>query len=298
MFQQKPKNNPIYGAGPEWTEGLEEELFDNFMEFKCFELIPENFIDNPDRKYFLDELSKASTPVLIHSVALSLGTDEPLKSEHLDKVLAVGDQVNMVSLSDHLSMTESGGIEIGQLTPVPWSIKTADIVIRKIEQIKKRISVPFALEHTAHKFFYPTSELSEPEFINRILDRTGCELILDLHNLHCNSKNAPFEPHEWLSEVQINAVTSIHLAGGYIDKYGTLQDGHNESVPEPVWDLLSYVLQIITPQAIIIERTGNYPGLKDLMAEVERADRALLNSLKTTQIKNNNFELESVGASL
>ncbi len=280
MGMQKSKGREIFGAGPEWTEGLEEDLIDNFREFKCFELIPENFFDNPHRRYFLEALRKLSTPVLVHSVGLSLGTDEPFKAAHFEKILAIGDQVNMINVSDHLSMTESGGIEIGQLTPIPWSIKTADIVIRKIEQIQKRITVPFALEHTAHKFFYPTSELSEAEFINRILEKTGCDLILDLHNLHCNSKNAGYDPHGWLSQIHTEAVTSIHLAGGYVDKYGTLQDGHDEIVPEPVWDLLDHVLKMLTPQAIIIERTGNYPGIENLMMEVERAERALSASLK------------------
>lgn len=269
----------IYGAGPEWTEGLEAELADNFVEFQCFELIPENFVDNSHRAYFLEQLKEASTPVFIHAVGLSLGTDEPLKSKHLDDVLKIGDQVNMVNFSEHLSMTESGGIEIGQLTPIPWSIKASDVVIRKIEQIQKRISVPFALEHTAHKFFYPTSELTEPEFINRILDRTGCELMLDLHNVHCNSTNAGYNPHDWLREVNIARVSSIHLAGGYVDKYGTLQDAHDNPVPDAVWSLLEHVLTMITPKAIIVERTSNYPGFKNLMAEVKRANDLLLASI-------------------
>lgn len=274
-----PGKKKIFGAGPEWTELLEDELADRALDFKCFELIPENFVDFPHRKYFLDALKNASTPVLIHSVGLSLGTDEPLKTKHLDQILAVGDQVNMVNFSDHLSMTESGGIEIGQLTPIPWSIKSADVVIRKIEQIQKKLSVPFALEHVAYKFFYPQTEMTEPEFINRILDRTGCDLMLDLHNLYCNSNNAGYDPYLWLSEVKIDKVSSIHLAGGYLDKYGTFQDGHNQPVPEPVWELLGHVLKKVTPEAIIVERTDNYPGINNLMAEVERADRMLRSSM-------------------
>lgn len=280
--KKSPCRQPILGAGPEWTEGLEAELVDNFIDFNCFELIPENFVDYPQRQYFLDELRHASTPVLIHSVGLSLGTDEPLKTKHLDQVLAVGDQVNMISFSEHLSMTESGGIEIGQLTPIPWTEKSADVVIRKIEAIKKRINVPFALEHVAYKFFYPNAELSETAFINRIIDRTGCDLMLDLHNLHTNAINAAYDPHVWLQEINLDAVTAIHLAGGYVDKYGTYQDGHNAAVPDAVWDLLTHVLARITPQSIIVERTGNYPGLDNLMAEVKRADDALRSSLSTS----------------
>lgn len=279
------KNSLVYGAGPEWTEKLEDDLADNFLDFKCFELIPENFVDHPERSYFLDLLKEASTPVFIHAVGLSLGTDEPLKTKHLEQVLAVGAQVNMVNFSEHLSMTESGGIEIGQLTPIPWTIKASDVVIRKIEQIQKRISVPFALEHTAHKFFYPKSELSEPEFINRILERTGCELMLDLHNVHCNSTNGSYNAHDWLDAINLARVSSIHLAGGYVDKYGTLQDGHDNPVPEPVWSLLEHVLSLITPKAIIVERTNNYPGLDTIMTEVARADAMLMASLNVEKPK-------------
>jgi uncharacterized protein (UPF0276 family) len=269
----------IIGAGPEWIEPLGDDIAERLGEISCLELIPENFFDFPDRSSFLDKLKDAGTPTLVHAVGLSLAADEPLKTKHLDKVLAVADRINAVGLSEHLSFTEVGGIDIGQLTPVPWSIKSADVVIRKIEQIQKQTHLPFAFEHVAYRFFYPETELSEPEFINRILDRTGCELMLDLHNLYCNSKNGNYDPLVWLEDVQLERVTSIHMAGGFQTSDGTYQDGHNHPVPDPVWDLLSHVLKKITPEAIIVERTGNYPGIDAVLAEVNRAESALRSSV-------------------
>lgn len=285
-MQQESKHRRVLGAGPEWTELLEDELADRVIDFPCFELIPENFFDN-NRKYFLDKLRSANIPVLVHAVSLSLGTDEPLKTAQLEKILAIADQVNMINFSEHLSMTEAAGIEIGQLTPILWSIKSADVVIRKIEAIQKRIDVPFALEHVAYKFFYPKTELSEPEFINRILDRTGCDLMLDLNNLYCNSKNALYDPYVWLDQVKIDRVSSIHLAGGYLDKYGIFQDGHSAPVPDEVWTLLKHVLTKITPQAIIVERTDNYPGIENLLAEVSKAQELLFASIKQKNLSKN-----------
>ena len=46
-------------------------------------------------------------------------------------------------------------------------------------------------------------------------------------------------------------------------------------MPDPVWDLLDYVLKRVTPQAIIVERTGNYPGIAEVLEEVGRAQKAL-----------------------
>lgn len=278
-MKNSSENLNVFGAGPEWVEQLGEELAEHLDQLSCMELIPENFFDIPERLDFLEELNKVNLPILIHAVGLSLATDEPLKTAHLDKVLAVADRVNAVSLSEHLSMTEAGGIDIGQLTPIPWSVEISDVVIRKIEQIQRRSHLPFAFEHVAYRFFFPQTELSESDFINRILDRTGCDLILDLNNLYCNANNAGYDPIGWLEQIKLERVTSIHLAGGFQSPDGTFQDGHNCPVPDPVWDLLGYVLKRVTPQTIIVERTGNYPGVAAVLEEVKRAQTALQRSI-------------------
>ncbi len=277
----------VIGAGPEWIDQIGEDLMDRLDQLSCMEIIPENFFDISKDNIFLKSLKDADTPILIHAVGLSLATDAPFKQKHLEKVLEIAEQVNTINISEHLSMTEAGDIEIGQLTPVPWSIESSDVVIRKIEIIQKQIKVPFVLEHVAYRFFYPENELTEPQYINRILDRTGCKLMLDLHNLYCNSKNAGYDPHQWLAETKIEATVGIHLAGGYQSPDGTFQDGHNKPVPEPVWNLLDYVLKKITPQCIIVERTGNYPGVEPVMEEVRRAEKMLFDSV--TNKKNHDF---------
>ena len=284
MLHDTPKNPPkmlgtpargTWGAGPEWIAPLGRDIVDYIKELGCIEIIPENFFDNSEHRDFLRIIAENNVPTLIHAVGLSLATDAPFKTGHLHKVLEVAAETNAIGLSDHLSMTEAGDIEIGQLTPVPWTIEQADIVIRKIEMIQRMTDLPFSFEHVAYRFFYPRTELSETAFINRILDRTGCNLILDLQNLHCNAKNGNYDPLQWLEEINLDAATSIHLAGGFISADGTYQDGHNNPVSEPVWDLFAHVLTKIMPQAVVIERTGNYPGIQPVLAEIRRAQSML-----------------------
>lgn len=277
------KHEKVIGAGPEWTEHLEIDILEKGCDLSCIEIIPENFINNPQREGFLNSLKKHNTPVLVHSVGLSLASDEPLKEAHLENILRVQDKVNAINLSDHLSFTEAQGIEIGQLTPIPFSQKCADIVSNKIELIQKRIKIPFLLEHVAYRFFYKNNELTEPQLINKILDRTGCGFLLDLHNLYCNSLNNHYDPIDWLNEIRLDKVASIHLAGGYQASYGAYLDGHSNPVPEGVWDLLTYVLTKITPETIIVERTSNYPGFLEMMAEVKRAENLLNAYVKETE---------------
>lgn len=261
-------------AGIEWTGSLEAPILADPARLRCFELIPENFFHDR-RAAFLDQLRAHEVPVLVHAVELSIGTAEPLKARHFEQVREIMDRVPTVNLSDHLCFTEAGGVEIGQLTPLPLTVEAADVVCRKIEAIQARIQVPFLIENIANRFLMPDPELTEPEFINLILRRTGCGLLLDLHNLHANAENFSFDPFAWLEAIDLPRVDGVHLAGGHYDDEGTLVDSHSSRVPERVWALYRQLCRRVTPRYTIVERTEDQPDYLDLMAEADRAQAIL-----------------------
>lgn len=263
-----------YGVGIEWAEAMEKEILENLSQLSCFELIPENFFH--DRDAILKQIQRSEVPVLVHGVELSLGTDEPLKQKHFEQILRVAGEVNTINVSDHLCFTEAGGVEIGQLTPLPWTMESADVVCRKIDQIQKQLTVPFLIENITNRFVVPGTEFSETGFINRILDRTGCGLLLDLNNVHTNAVNFGFDPFDWINEINLGAVKTIHLAGGFYDDEGALIDSHSDAAPERVWELFRHVCERILPCSTIFEWTDDVRGLPALMNEVARAEQILL----------------------
>ncbi len=286
-----PKHDRIYGVGVEWSESIEDEILANLDRIACVELIPENFFGGR-RQHFLKRLGATGKPVMVHGVELSIGTDEPLKSAHLDEMLRICDSVNAIDVSDHLCMTEAGGVEIGQLTPLPWTIETCDVVCRKIEAVQRRITLPFLIENIANRFIVPGAELSEPEFINTIVRRTGCSLLLDLHNLHANATNFKYDPFEWLSEIDLDRVSAIHLAGGFYDDEGMLVDGHSHPAPERVWALYRHVCLVANPTCVIVERTENAPVYDDVLFEIDKAREIFEGS----EIRNENIRAIASGA--
>ncbi len=269
------KEHPFYGVGVEWAEALEEDTLKNLDNISCFELIPENFFRNK-KPAFLKALRDANVPVLVHGVELSVGTDEPLKQKHLDQILRVADQVNAINISDHLCLTEAGSIEICQLTPLPWTQEACDVVCRKIDRIQSQIKLPFLIENITNRFVIPDTELSETEFINQIVSRTGCHLLLDLHNVHTNAFNFGFDPFEWVNEIDLDGVASIHIAGGIFDHEGTMIDSHSRKAPDRVWDLYRMVCGRIRPACTIVEWTDDPPPIDTLLSEVDLA-RSILN---------------------
>lgn len=257
--------------GLEWTPELDEQLSKNLSSFSAVEIIPENFLEGRFSK-FLDLLKGTQIPVSVHGVSLSIGSADPLKTEHLKQVLKLVKGLNVHSYSEHLSMTQIAGIQFDALTPLPWTSNQLRLVCERIEQIQDHLSVPFLIENIANRFVIPGCDYPEVEFINSVIKKTGCGLLLDVTNVYTNSVNFGFDPNAWLDSVDISAVRAIHLAGGFLDTDGFLMDSHDNRICEEVWDLYRKVAVGARGVMTIIERTGNLPDFTELNAELARAE--------------------------
>lgn len=279
-FPAFKKNNRV--AGLEWCIDLAKEIEPRLGEIPCLEFIPENFMTVfgfSVPKPLFQEIERREIPVLVHSVGLSLASVEPFKQTYFEDILKVMNEIpTTISLSDHLCMTEKDGNEVGQLTTSPYNTDTLDAVCRKIDMIQSRISVPFAIENITHCFVIPDQEFAETEFINRVLNRTGAKLLLDLNNIHTNGVNFGTDPWKWLSQIDLASVEAIHLAGGFLDDDNMLMDGHCSSVPEPVWQLYDHVIRSARrPITTIVEWTANNKesGLQPVIDDQNRAQNIM-----------------------
>jgi uncharacterized protein (UPF0276 family) len=126
----------------------------------------------------------------------------------------------------------------------------------------------------------PPGPLDEADWITSILDGSGAELLLDLHNLHANAVNFGYDARAFLARLPPARIAAVHLAGGRIidgPRGGRrLLDDHLHEVPGAVYDLLTEVAALVPhPLTVILERDGAYPPFEQLLAEIERARVAL-----------------------
>jgi len=278
-------------VGLEWAGNIDDEFKQKLDLIPLVELIPDNFFNfNSAQEETLFLLKKTHKPIIIHSVSLSLMSLEPLKKDYFKKILNVAKKLsNVISFSDHLCMTELNGSDVGQLTSSIYNNETLQVCTEKILEIQNLTGQAFAIENIAHPFFIPGQSYTETEFINKLITKTGCRIILDLNNLYTNSVNFSIDPKKWLQHINCDDIDSIHLAGGFIDSEGILQDGHCEPVPEPVWELYKYVIKK-AQRAIptIVERTGNNSklGLKPILSDMSLATSIINNSLNQNHYQN------------
>ena len=263
---------PVYGAGLECPVDIEKQggTAQVIREVSILELIPEGFF-NGKRAEFLAAVSRSGIPVIGHSVELSIGTASGFRQTHFDQVRAMLDQVNCVIYSDHLCMTEVDGIELGQLTTLPFTHKVADVVSRHVDLLQAQLKIPFMLENITNRFIVPGNDLSEPEFINLITRRTGCGLLFDITNTYINSLNHGFDPYRWIDQIDAASIQGIHLAGGIIED-GVHYDSHSRPVPEEVFALSRYVKERASPSVVIVEWDQEPPSVARLIEEVKKAE--------------------------
>jgi uncharacterized protein len=261
---------PSLGAGLGYRRPLRDAIFEHSTEIDWLELITDQFL--PLTSESLDELTMLSErfPCVPHGLELSVGSTGPLDERYLSQVCAVADSVGAPWLSDHFCFTEGDGIRLGHLTPVPWTAEIADMVAAKARRVQDQAGRPFLLENITYGFTLG-AEMSEADFVCRVLERSGCYLLLDVNNVHTNAVNFGFDPFEFLAGIPLDRVLQMHIAGGHWED-GVLEDGHDAPVPEPVWDLVRYVTDRVDLPAVLLERDDHFPpDFGDLLAEIGRA---------------------------
>ena len=218
-------------------------------------------------------------PISVHGVALSIGGEGALNRDHLDRLRHLVDWLNPASFSEHLAWSSHGGEYFNDLLPLPYTNTTLDRVVSHILQVQDALDRPMLLENPSSYLAFVDSEMTETDFLDQVVRRTGCGLLLDVNNVFVSCTNLKLDPQAYIDAFPLAAVGEIHIAGHDHDEDGMgnplLIDSHGAPTAEPVWDLLDYTLARSGPRPILIERDNDIPPWADLASEATRAQDAL-----------------------
>jgi uncharacterized protein (UPF0276 family) len=234
-----------------------------------------------------DDLARLADqgPLSLHSVHLSVGS--AACSEHGERVDAIAQlcrAAGVSELSDHLAYTMVDELMIGDFLPLWRTEEQLELAVTNVHWLQDRLGVRMAFEN-ASVYYDPGGDLSWAEFSNELTRRTGCGLLLDLTNLLLNEANGlPGAGRAFLDELDLDAVTGVHLAGGEEDG-GAWVDSHQQPIPATDLELLEEVLpRLVNCRSIIIERDDRYEAghevaedlgrLRAVVARVQEAESA------------------------
>jgi hypothetical protein len=171
------------------------------------------------------------------------------------------------------------GRYFNDLLPLPYTEESLGIVARNVGRLQDRLGRQVSIENPSAYLGFRHSTLTEAEFLDELVRRSGCGLLLDINNLTVTAHNLGLDPSDWLNELPGEAITQFHLAGhtqNVLDDGSTiLIDDHGSRVCGEVWSLFDEVLQRFGPRPTLIEWDTDVPPLAVLLDEAARADRAL-----------------------
>lgn len=259
--------------------GLRSEYYQQILERRpgvdWFEVISENYlVDGGKALYFLDAI-KEHYPLVMHGVSLSIGGAHALDLDYLRRLRKLADRVRPHWVSDHLCWSRGNAHQLHDLLPLPFTEESLRHVAERVRVVQDILERPLVLENVSAYLQWKSSCMSESQFLARLSQMTGCELLLDVNNVYVSSRNQGFDPWQFILELPRERIRQIHLAG-HSDYGQYLIDTHDAPIPDPVWALYGQALSHLGPTATLIERDDHFPPLDELLAELEQA-RTLAN---------------------
>jgi uncharacterized protein (UPF0276 family) len=274
---------PQLGVGLGYRTPLHDETVDNADRIDFLEVISDKYLYAPPERTERLLALRDRFPLIPHGVGMSVGTAAPLDADYLDRLATFVERLDAPWFSDHLSFTKVPETDIDQLTPLWFTEESLEMVCRNIRQVTARISTPLLLENITYYFPIPDNDMSEPEFLTRVLEDTDIGLLLDVNNVWVNSVNLGYDPYEFLRSIPLERTVQIHLAGGR-KFHDLLVDTHSAPVTDEVWDLLAFVVARAPVKAVLLEWDADWPEFAGLLGHLDRA-REIIDAFRPAEFE-------------
>jgi len=247
-------NRAVPGVGVLFNPALSNFVCTDSESLDYIEVIPDRswvdrgpgfgkrFEELPAVYKILTEVAQAK-PVVMHCIGLSICSAGLFDEEYLSYLARWREKYDCAWVSEHLSYSRNGTERESNAAvalSIPYDTEMLDMVSERVNVVQARLGCPFLLENNVDYLRIPNQEMTEAEFLNRLTHRTGCYLLLDLHNVYTNAVNHKVDAFDFLTALDLTRVLEIHVAGG-ISMMGFHVDSHTGPVLEEVWELLRFV---------------------------------------------------------
>ena len=235
-----------------------------------FEVISDNYLGAGLPLYHLDTIRK-DYPINLHGVGMSLGSTDPLNKAYLNRLKKLAARIEPDWVSEHLSWISVNGHYLNDLIPLIYTEEVMDNVASRILQVQDFLGRQILIENPSPYLTFTDSTMTEWEFVERLVKKADCYLLLDINNVYVNAINNGFDPLTYLDGIPGSRVKEIHLAG-YQERENYLLDTHGYPVHPPVWELYQAALARFGAIPTLIEWDTDIPSFEVLMAEANKAE--------------------------
>lgn len=269
---------PNLGFGLGFRPNHYNDILSNEPHVDWFEALGENYIGicGHGQSPLLEQLMniKERYPVVLHFVSTNIGGTRPVDNDFLKQMKKLIKVVEPKWISDHLCWTGVHGKSSHDLLPLPYTKEAIEVVSSNIHKVQETLGQRFMIENTSSYVSYKHSEMQEWDFINAIVDKTDCGLLLDVNNVYVSAQNHDFNARTFIDAMPLRNVGQIHLAGHITDDNGLIIDTHDQPVCDEVMDLFEYTYNKFDQKpSVMIEWDAEIPSYLELVNELKKVKK-------------------------
>jgi len=268
-------NSNLTGIG--FRREIAEYFFDNPNFSPDFvEVAPENWIDMGG--YWKEIFNRLTDNyyLIFHGLSLSIGSPEEPDWNFLKKVKEIIEEYNVKIYSEHLSFAKFDNAHLYDLLPIPFRKDSVEHIVKRIDQVQNFLKMQIVLENVS--YYTPVAaQMSEQEFINEIVSKSGCGLLLDVNNVYVNAFNHNYNAKEFIDKMPMESVKYIHMAGHLKVDDDLIIDTHGEAIIDDVYELFDYTCSKMENNVpVLLERDFNFPEMDELISEMKRLKKIMI----------------------
>lgn len=201
-------------------------------------------------------------------------------------------------VSEHFGFMTGENFHNGAPLDVPYNEATLRIGRDRLARIYNACRCPVGLENLA--FSYSIDQVkAQGEFLEKLVEPVNGFIILDLHNLYCQTHNFSLDFDRLLNLFPLERVREIHISGGSWENSRikpdviVRRDTHDNRVPEEVFTMLTQVISCCPHlKFVVLEQLG--VGLKSEKSRLDFYDdfirlQNILNLENSTNTPSNSF---------
>jgi uncharacterized protein (UPF0276 family) len=247
-----------------------EAIFRDKPNIDWFEIISENFMGASGKP--LENLQRILEhyPVVQHGVTLSIGGPDPIDFDYLKRLKALARITKTPWISDHLCWGRLAGAHYHDLLPLPYTKEVIDYVAERARIVQDYLELPLALENLSSYVAFKNDEMPEWDFYSAVVEKADIYMMLDVNNIYVSSRNHGFNPKDYYSNIPMDRVIQIHLAG-HLDKGDYVLDTHDNYVRDEVWAIYAEVYPQTRGVSTLLEWDDNYLTFQETWDEALKA---------------------------
>ena len=202
---------------PGFGLGLRRQHYEAFLQdqpaLDWLEILTENYLVPGGKPLFYLDRIRASYPMAMHGVSLSIGSSDAIDFDYLQQVKNLAQRIEPMWISDHLCWTGVERLNMHDLLPIPYTEEALRHVVERVQRVQDFLGRQILLENVSSYFDYDASTMPESEFVAAVAEQSDSLILLDINNIYVSAFNHDFDAHTYLQAMPVARVRQFHLAG-------------------------------------------------------------------------------------